>query len=143
MKLLIILGAFFASATTFACANFSGNFTCTIEEDNYTYALKVEQTGNVFRITDDEGTDEFVADGQRRSIPDDVYQRNVSYKATCQADSVVLSMMGEIFDADTGQSFPFSANITHQMVTRSHVTQTTQTEVLGQSTTSITQCRRN
>lgn len=143
MKTLIASMALLLSASAFACGNFTGNFTCTVEGDNYTYNLLVEQNGTTFRITDDEGTDEFVADGQRRALPDDTNMRNAYYVASCQNQAVNMLMAGEIFDDETGQSFPFQANMSHVLRTRNHVTQTTVTEVLGQQTTTVTQCQRN
>lgn len=143
MKAFIAALALLSSTTVLACANFTGSFTCTVQDDNYTYALTIEQNGTTFRITDDEGTDEFIADGRRRSLPNDTNMRNASYVASCQGQSVVMTMVGEIFDDETGQSFPFQADMNHMMKTRNHVTQTTVTEVLGQRSTSITQCGRN
>lgn len=143
MKGFIAALAILGSTTAFACGNFTGHFTCTVADDNYTYDLTVQQNGTTFRITDDEGTDEFIADGQRRSLPNDTNMRNAYYVASCQGQTVAMKMSGEIFDDQTGQSFPFLANMNHQMTTRNHVTQTTVTEVLGQTQTSVTHCRRN
>ncbi|MBK24769.1 MAG: hypothetical protein CME70_12295 [Halobacteriovorax sp.] len=143
MKTLIALVAVLGTTSAFACANFAGSFTCTIEDDNYTYNVLVEQDGYNFRMTDDEGTDEFIADGQRRRLPDDTNMRNAAYVASCQGQSVVMNMTGEIYDDETGQSFPFTANMNHNLRTRNHVTQTTVTEVLGQTSTTITHCQRN
>ena len=143
MKNLIIALLFLGPAAAMACANFAGSFTCTEVGDNYTYNLTVEQNGNIFTITDDDGAEEFIADGNRRAIPDDTNMRNTSYLASCQGQSVLLQMSGEIFDDQTGQSFPFQADMNHQQINRNHVTQTTVTQVLGQRTETITQCRRN
>jgi hypothetical protein len=143
MKNLIVALLFLGPVTAMACANFAGSFTCTEVGDNYTYNLTVEQNGNIFTITDDEGVEEFVADGNRRTIPDNTNMRNAYYVAACQGQSVVLQMAGEIYDDESGQSFPFQANMNHQSVNRDHVTQTTVTQVLGQTTTTTTQCRRN
>lgn len=143
MKAIIATIALLGSTAALACGNFAGSFTCTVQDDNYTYGLVVEQQGNRFVITDDEGTDEFIADGTNRRLPDDTNMRNASYVATCQSSLVNLVMTGEIYDEETGQSFPFRANMDHVLTTRNHVTQTTVTEVLGQTTTTVTQCRRN
>lgn len=143
MKTIIMLMALIGTSASFACANFSGSFTCTVEDDNYTYALDIEQNGTSFKITDDEGTDEFNADGQRRAVPDDTNMRNVFYTGRCNGNSVSLLMTGDIFDEETGQSFPFEANMVHALPSRSHVIQTTKTEVLGQTVTTTTHCRRD
>ncbi len=143
MKALIALVAVLGTTSAFACANFAGSFTCTIEDDNYTYNVLIEQNGYNFIITDDEGSDEFVADGQRRSIPNDTNMRNAAYVASCEGQSIKMQMTGEIFDDETGQSFPFSSNMDHNLRTRNHVTQTTVLEVLGQTTTTVTHCQRN
>ncbi len=143
MKNLIIALLFIGPVSAMACANFAGNFTCTEVGDNYTYSLTVQQNGNAFTITDDDGAEEFIADGNRRSLPNDTNMRNAYYVASCQGQSVLLQMAGEIFDDQTGQSFPFQADMNHQNINRNHVTQTTVTQVLGQTTTTTTQCRRN
>jgi hypothetical protein len=143
MKNLIIALVFFGPVAAMACANFAGNFTCTEVGDNYVYSLTVEQNGSTFTITDDEGTDQFIADGNRRSLPDDTNMRNAYYVASCQGQSVTLQMAGVIFDDETGQSFPFQADMTHQIINRNHVTQKTVTQILAQTTTTTTQCRRN
>ena len=143
MKLIITIMALTFTAASFACANFAGNFTCTVQDDNYTYSLGIEQNGAVFRITDDEGTDEFTADGQRRAIPNDTNLRNAFYTGSCSGNTVTLLMTGDIFDDETGQVFPFKANMIHALPTRNHVVQTTTTELLGQTVVTTTHCRRN
>tara|TARA_R110002072_G_scaffold534_6_gene3834 strand:+ start:15753 stop:16127 length:375 start_codon:yes stop_codon:yes gene_type:complete len=83
--LLLVLGF-----STFACPDLSGNYECQYE-DGTTDMTSVSNSGNVYTLTDSEGTKSIVADGQTRRNADEMNER-----AVCEGNSLIIVASAEM-----------------------------------------------
>lgn len=101
MKTIMTLMTSLFIPAAFACADFSGNYSCFyVEEDGSKvfYDMDVVQSGNVFTITDDQGTETVVADGK----PYQYEGAEMAY--SCSGNKVIsvgkIDIEGFIIDVD-------------------------------------------
>lgn len=92
-KLLVLLSVVFGMSA-YACPDFTGKYMCETE-DGSPAETTVTTNGNVYTMTDYEGTQTVVADGQVRRGDE-----GMTEKAFCEGDAMVLEATGD-FDGNT------------------------------------------
>ncbi|MCP4912297.1 MAG: hypothetical protein GY909_04195 [Oligoflexia bacterium] len=92
-KLLVLLSVVFGMSA-FACPDFTGKYMCETE-DGQLDETTIVTNGNVYTMTDNEGTQTVVADGQERRGDEGMME-----KAFCDGDAMVLVAKGD-FDGNS------------------------------------------
>lgn len=100
MKRLVLLATLLLSMNAFACPAIEGVYSCIVDGDaSFAYNEKWQfQPPYTYKVTNEEGIEEFIADGERHFIPDTEDFSNLSYLALCRANSLEFVLSGILLD---------------------------------------------